>query len=88
MIQLREHQQNTVNVLSEYNKGQVIVPTGGGKTMCMIKDAQREFNGCEWDVILKDPDRKTIVIVAPRILLALQLCEEFIQHIDVNPLLQ
>ena len=88
MIELREHQQATVDALSEYNKGQVIVPTGGGKTMCMIKDAQREFNSCDWDVILKDPDRKTIVIVAPRILLAHQLCEEFIQHIEINPLLQ
>jgi len=88
MIELREHQEATVDALSEYNKGQVIVPTGGGKTMCMIKDAQREFNSCDWDVILKDPDRKTIVIVAPRILLAHQLCEEFIQHIDVNPMLQ
>ncbi len=88
MIELREHQEATVDALIEYNKGQVIVPTGGGKTMCMIKDAQREFNSCDWDVILKDPDRKTIVIVAPRILLAHQLCEEFIQHIDVNPMLQ
>ena len=88
MIELREHQQATVDALSEYNKGQVIVPTGGGKTMCMIKDAQREFNSCDWDLILKDPDRKTIVIVAPRILLAHQLCEEFIQHIEINPLLQ
>ena len=88
MIELREHQEATVDALSEYNKGQVIVPTGGGKTMCMIKDAQREFNSCDWDVILKDPERKTIVIVAPRILLAHQLCEEFIQHIDVSPMLQ
>jgi len=88
MIELREHQQATVDALSEYNKGQVIVPTGGGKTMCMIKDAQREFNSCDWDVILKDPERKTIVIVAPRILLAHQLCEEFIQHIDVSPMLK
>ncbi len=52
MIELREHQEATVDALSEYNKGQVIVPTGGGKTMCMIKDAQREFNSCDWDVIL------------------------------------
>ena len=88
MIELREHQQATVNVLREYNKGQVIVPTGGGKTMCMIKDAQRELNGCNWDVLFNDPDRKTIVIVAPRILLAHQLCEEFIEHMDISPMLQ
>ncbi len=88
MIELREHQEATVDALSEYNKGQVIVPTGGGKTMCMIKDAQRELNGCNWDVLFNDPDRKTIVIVAPRILLAHQLCEEFIEHMDISPMLK
>ena len=88
MIELREHQTTVIDALREYNKGQVIVPTGGGKTMCMIKDAERELNGCNWDVILKDPDRKTIVIVAPRILLAHQLCEEFIQYINVHPMLR
>ena len=70
MIQLREHQTETLNRLSEYNKGQVIVPTGGGKTMCMIKDAIREF----------DSGFKTIVIVAPRILLAQQLCKDFLEQ--------
>ena len=88
MIELRKHQENAIDVVREYNKGCIIVPTGGGKTMCMIKDAQRELNGCDWDVLLKDPDRKTIVIVAPRILLTHQLCEEFIEHIDVSPMLQ
>ena len=24
-------------------KGQIIIPTGGGKTMCMIDDAMNEF---------------------------------------------
>ena len=24
-------------------KGQIIVPTGGGKTMCMIEDVKREI---------------------------------------------
>ena len=62
MIQLREHQTETLNRLSEYNKGQVIVPTGGGKTMCLIQDAIREF----------DSGWKTIVVGAPRILLANQ----------------
>ena len=88
MIELREHQATVIDALREYNKGQVIVPTGGGKTMCMIKDTERELNGCDWDVILKDPDRKTVVIVAPRILLAHQLCEEFIQYINVHPMLR
>ena len=88
MIKLRPHQERIVTNMTANPKGQVIVPTGGGKTLCMIKDAQREFNSCDWDVILKDPDRKTIVIVAPRILLAHQLCEEFIEHMDISPMLQ
>ena len=46
------------------NKGQVIVPTGGGKTICMIQDAKREF---------ESEACSTIVVVAPRILLANQL---------------
>ena len=32
-MNLREHQQKAVDVLREYNKGQIIVPTGGGKTV-------------------------------------------------------
>ena len=88
MIELREHQATVIDALREKNKGQIIVPTGGGKTMCMIKDAEREFNSCDWDVILKDPDRKTIVIVAPRILLAQQLCEDFVSYLDTHPMLK
>ncbi len=88
MFDLRPHQQTIVDTLQENSKGQIIVPTGGGKTLCMIKDTQREFNSCNWDVVLSDPDRKTIVIVAPRILLAQQLCEDFDEHIFTNPMLQ
>ena len=38
MIELREHQLSILSTLQENRKGQVIVPTGGGKTMCMIED--------------------------------------------------
>jgi len=69
-------------------KGQIIVPTGGGKTLCMIKDAQREFNACKWDILHKQPDRKTIVIVSPRILLAQQHSDEFEELLDIHPMLQ
>ena len=88
MIKLRPHQERIVNRMKHTSKGQVIVPTGGGKTLCMIKDAQSQFNGCKWHVINKQPDRKTIVIVAPRILLAQQLCEDFIESLNVNPMLK
>ena len=74
MIKLREHQATVIDALREKNKGQIIVPTGGGKTMCMIKDAEHEFT--------KNSVSKTIVVVAPRILLAQQLCEDFLEIID------
>ena len=88
MIQLREHQLRILDSLKTNQKGQVIVPTGGGKTLCMIKDAQREFNNCSWDVFLKKPQRKTIVIVSPRILLAQQHSDEFEEFLGINPMLQ
>ena len=74
MFKLREHQLSILNTLQENRKGQVIVPTGGGKTICMIEDAkyQFQFNSVS----------KTIVIVAPRILLAQQLCADFLELID------
>jgi superfamily II DNA or RNA helicase len=59
--------------MSYHKKGQVIVPTGGGKTMCMIEDVKREIKQADY--------RRTFVVVAPRILLAQQLCEEFLEQI-------
>ena len=77
MIQLRDHQLAILNTLQENRKGQVIVPTGGGKTMCMIEDAKYQFT--------KNSASKTIVVVAPRILLAKQLCSEFREIINIHP---
>jgi len=57
----------------KHDKGQVIIPTGGGKTICMIEDAKRQFD---------QVGSTTIVVVAPRILLAKQLCKEFLEVID------
>ena len=68
MITLRPHQFDTVKAMWGNDKGQIIVPTGGGKTMCMIEDAKR-VDG-------------TIVVVAPRILLANQLSNEFLEILD------
>ena len=88
MMKLRPHQDRIVDNMTTNPKGQVIVPTGGGKTLCMIKDAQREFNSCSWDVFLKKPQRKTIVVVSPRILLAQQHCDEFEEWMGLHPMLQ
>ena len=38
-MQLRPHQLKAVQAMFRHTKGQIIVPTGGGKTMCMINDA-------------------------------------------------
>jgi len=75
-LTLRPHQLDALNAMSDNTKGQVIVPTGGGKTMCMIEDVKRQF---------KSSVMKTIVVVAPRILLANQLSSEFLeQNLDGN----
>lgn len=77
-MQLRPHQQRAFAAMQAKNAGQIIVPTGGGKTYIMIADAKKH---------LRDSGSQTIVVVAPRILLANQLCEEFmeqIHHRDVH----
>jgi len=71
-ITLRPHQQRALDSLLQNARGQVIFPTGGGKTLVGIMDAQRRFS-------IKVP--RTIVVVAPRILLADQLCSEYLEHI-------
>ena len=76
MLTLRPHQERIIKRLSYYNKGQVIVPTGGGKTLTMIMDAKSSMDRCNSGV--------TTVVVAPRILLAEQLCSEFMEVIDPN----
>ena len=76
-MQLRPHQEQAIQSMVDNRKGQVIVPTGGGKTMCMIEDAKRRFS--------QDSLPRTIVVVAPRILLANQLSSEFLEFItDVD----
>lgn len=72
VIQLRPHQQVALDALVKHVLGQVIIPTGGGKTNVAIFDAMREF--------LKETSQ-TIVVVAPRILLAEQLSAEFLEFI-------
>ena len=69
---LRPHQHRAHNTMEHHSKGQVIMSTGGGKTLTMIADAIREFSNSV---------SQTIVVVAPRIMLAEQLSAEFLEHI-------
>ena len=72
-LTLRPHQKDAVAAMGKHSKGQLIIPTGGGKTLCMITDAKTQ---------LQSNNPQTIVVVAPRILLANQLCSEFLEIID------
>ena len=79
-MNLRPHQVGAVEALSKNNKGQIIVPTGGGKTMCMITDAVKRLKDVEVNTEEQVPT--TLVVVAPRILLAEQLSTEFMEVIE------
>ena len=72
MIKLHNHQLRVIDKLNKHQRGQVIVPTGGGKTLCMITDAKCVLKG----------EKQTLVVVAPRILLAQQLSSDFLEHLD------
>ena len=76
MITLRPHQQRILDRMLAYDKGQIIVPTGGGKTICMIQDIAENCKYID--------NGMTSVVVAPRILLAEQLCSEFLEIIDTS----
>ncbi len=78
MITLRPHQSRAVAAMQKHNKGQVIVPTGGGKTLKMIYDCLRQF---------QSETPQIVVVVAPRILLAEQLSSEFLEHITTAAVL-
>ena len=69
---LRPHQERASSAMETYDKGQVVMTTGGGKTLTMIVDAIKKFT---------DSVPQTIVVVAPRIMLAEQLSAEFLEHI-------
>ena len=72
VIQLRPHQQIALDALEQHSKGICVFPTGGGKTNVGIFDAMRQF---------QSDAPKTIVVVAPRILLAEQLSAEYLEFI-------
>lgn len=75
---LRPHQDRALAAMLQHKVGQIIVPTGGGKTLIMIMDLVRR---------LKQNPGQVAIIVSPRILLAEQLSAEFLEFIvDANVL--
>ena len=75
MLSLRPHQIRILERMQTYTKGQIIVPTGGGKTLTMILDTQKSSRCYQ-------QRHHHSCCVAPRILLAEQLCSEFMELID------
>ncbi|CAF34297.1 Helicase [Synechococcus phage S-PM2] len=73
-MQLRAHQQRALDAMLTANKGQILVPTGGGKTLIAIKDVERRLDNATTP--------QTIVVVAPRIMLATQLSSEYIEVLN------
>lgn len=71
MLTLRPHQQDALAEMTRHSNGQLIMPTGAGKTYVMVADAMEQLKS----------GPKTFVVVAPRILLATQLCEDFMQFL-------
>ena len=75
-ITLRPHQQDALDAMLVNEKGQIVIPTGGGKTPVMFHDL---IVNCQYI-----DNGMTTVVVAPRILLAEQLCSEFLEVIDTT----
>jgi superfamily II DNA or RNA helicase len=73
MLTLLPYQQRALDAVQASNKGTVYIPTGGGKTVVMMEDARQR--------ILNSDSSLTFVVVAPRILLANQLCSEFEEYL-------
>lgn len=69
MFSLLPYQQRALDAVQKAIRGSVYIPTGGGKTVVMMEDARQR--------ILNALEPMTFVVVAPRILLANQLCSEF-----------
>ena len=72
MISFRTHQKECLDATEIFSKGIICATTGAGKTLVGIGDTIREFE--------KDTPQ-TVVVVAPRILLANQLSSEYLEHI-------
>jgi predicted helicase len=71
-VNFYSYQQRALDAIKQNSKGCCFIPTGGGKTVVMMEDAkQRVINATE---------PMTFVVVAPKILLANQLCSEFEEY--------
>jgi superfamily II DNA or RNA helicase len=73
MIHLRPQQQEVFSLMRQHSKMLTVAPTSAGKSIMMIADARHRF---------EEGTDKTLLVVAPKILLAQQLSEEFEKFIS------
>lgn len=72
-IQLRPYQSKILNQIRNHNKGIIVIPTGGGKTLIFMEDLKQRM--------LNSNQPLTGVIVAPKILLSTQLHSDFQKYL-------
>jgi superfamily II DNA or RNA helicase len=70
---LRPHQQEVFSLMREHSKMLTIAPTSSGKSIMMIADAKHRFT---------EGESKTILVIAPKLILCQQLSEEFEKFIN------
>lgn len=73
MINFRPYQKSAISALKKYNKGIVVIPTGGGKSLIFLQAVKEKL------IEAKGP--LNIVIVAPKILLATQISNQFTSYL-------
>jgi len=78
MLTLLNYQNRALEAIQKHNKGLVVIPTGGGKTVVFMEDAKNR--------IANATEPMTFVVVAPRIMLAVQLCDEFENYLEEDNL--
>lgn len=72
MIQLRPHQDHAIGMMSKHDKGIICAVTGAGKTLIGVFDTMKQF---------EQEEDQTVVVVAPRLMLANQLSHEYLEFI-------
>ena len=77
-MKLYSYQERALEAIKKHKKGCCYLPTGAGKTVVMMQDAKQR--------LIEANTPQTFVIVAPRILLSVQLCEEFISYLKRDDL--
>jgi superfamily II DNA or RNA helicase len=75
-MQLRPHQQRSLDAMLTASHGTLLCPTGGGKTLMAVMDLIRRLSASQAPL--------TAVVVCPRLLLVNQLCEEYMEVINTH----